>query len=50
MTTEILALTRVAGEEKARQYLAMTTPTWVITPDGCRSNTTSATLSAFGGR
>jgi len=25
MTTDILTLTRVAGEEKARQYLAMTT-------------------------
>ena len=24
MTTDILTLTRVAGEEKARQYLAMT--------------------------
>ena len=33
MTTDILTLTRVAGEEKARQYLAMTPVTgrcWMV--------------------
>ena len=42
MTTDILTLTRVAGEEKARQYLAMTPGT-----GRCRSPVCPSPSSAF---